>query len=268
VVDQRATIERAEVEILPCRELLPTEEVRARASELLVSQPWGREQWDRLAEGQMFDGMESWLPWLVHDGDDGTLDGAEVLFDLIDADAQVLLIEPRRMRDRAADILSEEQDLARSLSRTWGVVVEADFPQLHVPFDRLLVRTDAPAWSITNLPEGPDVASVQATGWDPVVGEGSTLIAQLTRLLADGYRIVVAADGSGSADRIVTLLGDQGLLFEFDERRRSDLTAPGGRVVVAPIERGFLLPEVKLAVLGESDVTGRRRAHRRARPRR
>ena len=272
VVDQRATIERAEIEILPCRELLPTDEVRARASELLVSQPWGREQWDRLAEGQMFDGMESWLPWLVPDSGGGRTDdadgNAEVLFDLIDADAQVLLIEPRRMRDRAADILSEEEDLARSLSRTWGVDVETDFPQLHLPFDRLLVRTDAPAWSITNLPEGPDVATVQASGWDPVVGEGSTLISQLERLLVDGYRIVVAADGSGSADRIVTLLGDQGLLFEFDERRRSDLTAPGGRVVVAPIERGFLLPAVKLAVLGEADVTGRRRAHRRARPRR
>ena len=34
-----------------------------------------------------------------------------------------------------------------------------------------------------------------------------------------------------------------------------------------PLERGFLLPSVKLAVLAESDVTGRRRAHRRAKPR-
>ncbi len=265
VVDQRATIDRAEFEIFPCRELLPTEEVRERASALLSSQPWGREQWDRLAEGQMFDGMESWLPWLVA-GEDS--DEPEVLFDLVGADALVLLIEPRRMRDRAADILSEEEDLARSLSRTWGVDVTDGFPQLHVPFDRLMVRTGAPMWSITAVPEGPDVPVVQASGWDPVVGEGSTLILTLGRLLAEGYRLVVAADGSGSADRIVSLLGDQGVLLEFDERRRSDLTAPGGRIVVAPLERGFLLPGAKLAVLAESDVTGRRRAHRRARPRR
>ena len=265
VVDQRATIERAELEIFPCRELLPTAEVRARAGALLSSEPWGREQWDRLAEGQMFDGMESWLPWLVAADD---LDEPEVLFDLIDADAQVLLVEPRRMRDRAADILSEEEDLARSLSRTWGADLSEGFPQLHVAFDRLLVRTGAPVWTITNIAEGPDTPSVQAAGWDPVVGEGSTLIAQLSRLLADGHRIVVGAEGSGSADRIVSLLGEQGLLFEFDERRRTDLTTPGGRIVVAPLERGFVLPEVKLAVLAESDVTGRRRAHRRARPRR
>ena len=53
----------------------------------------------------------------------------------------------------------------------------------------------------------------------------------------------------------------------LDERGLADLSAPGGHVVVMPLERGFLLPSVKLAVLAESDVTGRRRAHRRAKPR-
>ena len=67
-------------------------------------EPWGREQWERLAEGLVFDGMESWLPWLVDD--------EQLLADLIPADGQVLLIEPRRMRDRAGDILAEEADLA------------------------------------------------------------------------------------------------------------------------------------------------------------
>jgi transcription-repair coupling factor (superfamily II helicase) len=47
-----------------------------------------------------------------------------------------------------------------------------------------------------------------------------------------------------------------------------DLRAPGGHVVVAPLDRGFVLPNARLAVLAERDVTGRRRAHRPARPRR
>ena len=71
---------------------------------LLRAQGWGREQWERLAEGQVFDGMESWLPWLTEQED--------VLFDLLDESSLVLLVEPRRMRDRAADILAEEDDLA------------------------------------------------------------------------------------------------------------------------------------------------------------
>ncbi len=262
VADQRSTVDRAEVEIFPCRELLPTPEVQARAEALVASEPWGREQWERLGEGQTFDGMESWLPWLVADDD-----GPVVLFDLLDRDAQILLVEPRRMRDRAADILAEEADLARTLAKTWGVDDGEPLPPLHLSFDRLLVRTDAPAWTVTNTPEGPDVPVVDASGWDPVVGEGSHLIGQLERLLREGYRLVVAADGAGSADRLVTLLGDQGVSLALDERGLDDLSAPGGTVVIDPLERGFLLPAVKVAVLAESDVTGRRRAHRRARPR-
>jgi transcription-repair coupling factor (superfamily II helicase) len=263
VSDQRSTVDRAEVEIFPCRELLTTEEVRARAEKLVATQPWGREQWDRLSDGQTFDGMESWLPWLVGDGSDDN----EVLFDLLDSDAQILLIEPRRMRDRAGDIIAEEDDLARSLARTWEADASNGFPQLHLPFDRLLARTTAPVWTIIDVADGPDTPAVLASGWDPVVGEGSTLVSQLSKQLADGFSVVVAADGAGSADRLVTMLGEQGLNFMFDERGREDLTAPGGRVVVVPLERGFRLPAVKLAVLAESDVTGRRRAHRRARPR-
>ena len=37
--------------------------------------------------------------------------------------------------------------------------------------------------------------------------------------------------------------------------------------MVQPLDRGFLYPALKLAVLAESDLTGRRRAHRRPRPR-
>ena len=97
VADQRSTVDVDRIEIFPCRELLPTDEVRNRAEHLVALEPWGREQWERLAHGLTFDGMESWLPWLTG--------GEHVLFDLLPKDALVLLVEPRRMRDRAADIV-------------------------------------------------------------------------------------------------------------------------------------------------------------------
>jgi len=65
VNDQRSTEDLERVEIFACRELLPTPAVQERASLLVGQQPWGRAQWERLAEGLMFDGMESWLPWLA-----------------------------------------------------------------------------------------------------------------------------------------------------------------------------------------------------------
>jgi transcription-repair coupling factor (superfamily II helicase) len=259
VADQRATDDVECVELFPCRELLPTDEVRARAEALIASEPWGREQWERLAQGQTFDGMESWLPWLT--------DGDHVVLDLVGPEAQVLLVEPRRMRDRAAELLAEETDLANALAQTWGARTRDRWPQLHLPFDRLLAHTTAPAWTVAPAPESPGTVAVTASGWDPVVGDGTRLVARLSQLLNDRYRIVVAADGAGSAARIHQLLRDEGLSFAMvNEGSEADLTKPGGSVVVQPVERGFVLPSVRLAVLAESDVTGRRRAHRRARP--
>ena len=268
VSDQRSTVDLLEAEIFGCRELQPTEDVRSRADALVAAEPWGREQWDRLARGETFDGMESWLPWLVED--------EHLLPDLLPTDAQLLLVEPTRMRDRAADLLAEEADLATTLAQTWGAG-DRELPQLHLSFDRLLAHTEVPAWSVTNAPEGPDVVTVGAHGWDPVVGDGARLVKQLADLLADGFRVVVAADGTGSGARVGALLSEHGV--DLADRLEAsvpvlgaaaaplDLTRPGGHLVVAPLDRGFVLPSIKLAVLAEADVTGRRRAHRPPRPR-
>ncbi|HEX6235919.1 MAG TPA: transcription-repair coupling factor, partial [Acidimicrobiales bacterium] len=104
VADQRSVADLEEARIFPCRELLPTPDVRERADRLVGLEPWGRDQWERLAQGLVFDGMESWLPWLTRE--------EHVLLDVVGDGAQVLLVEPRRMRDRAADLLAEEADLA------------------------------------------------------------------------------------------------------------------------------------------------------------
>ncbi|MEZ5206258.1 MAG: transcription-repair coupling factor [Acidimicrobiales bacterium] len=262
IADQRSHADVDAVELHACRELLPTDAVRERAAELVAAEPWGREQWERLAEGLTFDGMESWLPWLVTD-DDG---GPALLTDALGDDGLVLLVEPRRLRDRAGDVLAEEADLARSLAVTWGADDRA-FPALHQPFDDLLATSSLPAWSVTVAPEGPDVTTIAAAGWAPVIGDGAPLLRQLRDLLADGYRVVIGADGAGSAQRLANVFSDGGVDVGIDDGRGVDLTRPGAVVTVAPLERGCILPSIKLAVLTEADVTGRRRAHRRARPR-
>ncbi len=259
VHDQRSTADLAEVEIFPARELLPTDDVRARASALIAAEPWGREQWERLAEGLVFDGMESWMPWLTA--------GEHTLVDLLDADAQVVLVEPRRMRDRAAEILAEEADLAGSLSKTWGAS-GTEFPRLHAPFDDLLANTPAGAWTFLPVADRADTAAIEATGWGPVVGDGEGLGRRIAELLGQRYRVVVAADTEGSAHRLHDLLLSIGLDLTIDVEARTDLTRPGGRIVVAPLDHGFVLPAVRLAVITEADLTGRRRAHRRPRPQR
>jgi transcription-repair coupling factor (superfamily II helicase) len=258
VGDQRSTDDVASVELFGARELLPTPEVRERAGRLVGEAPWGRAQWERLHEGLVFDGMESWLPWLTAD--------ERLLMDLVPPNAQVLLVEPRRMRDRAAELLEEEAALASTLASTWSAG-DDDFPRLHLSFDRLLAGTDAASWNVVPAPEGPGTTIVAAAGWDPTVGDGQHLLAQLRQLTSEGYRIVVCAEGRGSGARVSAMLADHGISAPLQDEDGPDLLRPGIRVVVQPLERGFIYPPLKLAVLAEGDVTGRRRTHRRPRPR-
>ncbi len=251
VADQRSTHDVAEACIFPARELLPTDDVRARAAALVGSQPWGAEQWERLADGQVFDGMESWLPWLCADD--------QLLTDLLPDTALVALVEPKRMRDRAQELLDEEASLAGSLATTWGAD-DAELLRLSLPFDRLLAVTTAGAVSLLNTPEGPDTPRVAATAFDPVVGDADTLAKRLRALARDDYRVVLAADGTGSAQRLHDVLAAEGLDALVGE------PAPGAvRIVVAPLDRGVVLPGARVALVAEADLTGRRRVHRRAR---
>ncbi len=87
VGDQRSSTDLDAVVFFGCRELVPhRRRAGRRPSALVRRRPWGAAEWERLADGELFDGMESWLPWL---------DAEEhVLPDLLRPAAQVVLVEP------------------------------------------------------------------------------------------------------------------------------------------------------------------------------
>jgi transcription-repair coupling factor (superfamily II helicase) len=256
--DQRSSRDLEAAMFFGCRELLPSEEIRDAAGALSISQPWGAAQWEKLARGEQFDGMESWLPFV---------DPQEHLLpDLLPAGAQVVLAEPRRIRDRAVQLLDEEAALAETLAITWGVGEgEGDgFPRLHLPFDRLLSKAHAGVLSLPTVPEGPSTAAMTVRGFNPVAGDPARLAGQVTQLVSDGYSVTLCAATDPGAARLSAALAEEGVHASV-LKVASGL--PGLAVVAAPITTGFILPDSKVAVLSETDVTGRRMPHRRARPR-
>ena len=257
VSGQRSGDPLTAVEIFGCRELRPTAAVRRRAAALLGEAPWGRRQWELLAEGAFFDGMEAWLGWLSPE--------ERCFADLVPAGGLVVLVDRDRLWARARDLLDEEAELARHLAATWGVAPGAPLPSAHVAAAELLAGCEAPAWGLNSSPASPAEALLEVLGWESPLGTGDGPLRQVSDLLGEGYRIVVAADGEGSAQRLRDRLADHGV-----EARRPQagaaLASPGCAVIVSPLRAGCILPEVRIAVLAESDLTGRRRVHRRARP--
>jgi len=100
--------------------------------------------------------------------------------DLLAANAQVVLVEPRRVRDRAIELNDEEAALAEALATTWGshpptrsprptaTRPVTRVPRLHLPFDRLLRSSTAPVLSLVNAPESPSTPAVVTRGFEPV----------------------------------------------------------------------------------------------------
>jgi transcription-repair coupling factor (superfamily II helicase) len=297
VSDQRSVREIERAEIFGCREVVLTPEVRARARVLAKEAGFANDVFERLAEGMQFDGMESWLPWLTED---------ERLFtDLLPPDARIVLLDPRRLRDRAKELIEEEDSLGEALAATWAAPGRAPAPaspapadapaspRLHLPFDRLLAHSSAKVASVLSVADRPDVPVLQASGWPPVLGDAAGLARRLGELSRSGHTVVVCADGRGSAERLRNVLDEHGLSAELldpagvrdssgqaaaepeaDERlaaalkiARETLRRPGVHVVVAQLDRGALVSGSRLAVVAEPDITGRRRPHRVARPR-
>ena len=155
VGDQRSVPDLDAVALFGCRELVLTAEVRRGRG--VAGRRGGRGgvgQWERLADGEQFDGMESWLPVArAHASGSCPTCSARA--------AQVVLVEPRRIRDRAAELLDEEAALAETLAATWGAK-EADGGHLPAPPRALrppAARLRGRRRRLPTVPEGPSTTA-------------------------------------------------------------------------------------------------------------
>ena len=151
-------------------------------------------------QGQTFDGMESWLPWLT--------EGEHVLFDLVGADALVLL---RRAPPHARP--------GRRPAGRGGRPRRAPWPRPGAPRAATAATTTGsractcPSTGCSPTPtprrgpsppprRGPTSPPSPRWAWPPRPATRSGSCASSPSWPADGYRIVVAADGEGSAARL------------------------------------------------------------------
>ncbi len=256
VGDQRSADPVPVVEAFPAREFRPSSgPVVDRAKELLASDPWNASVWDRLVDGNHFSGMESWMPWLADE---------RTVFGELPEDTTVVVVDPVRSRDRSRDLQKEEGDLAEALAPSWGEgAPEAGaHPSLFLDLEHSLSRR--PTVEMPAVAASPADEVLPVRGLDATVGDAESVASALRRLEQSGVTAVVAMDGSGAADRVARLLAENDLPIP----RLDDLDEIRTAVVPVGIHNGFVLPEVGVAVLGEQEIAGRRRAHRRTGSRR
>ncbi len=251
VSSQRSDDPVEEVTIYPAREFRIDDEVVDTARRFLRSHSWAQATWDLFAERIPFAGMESWMPWLVA--------SRSVL---AEHGGPVVLFDPVRAWDRSRSLQAEEEDLAAALAPTWGTgaPVAGDHPPLYLDLEACLGAR--PALHAPPLPASPADHVIEVRGFDATPGDPASLIPAIAGLRQRDHQVVLAMDGEAAADRVVRVFGEEGFALE----RRAQVIARQSGVIADGIHHGFVLPVLGLAVLGEAEIAGRRRSHRRAVP--
>jgi transcription-repair coupling factor (superfamily II helicase) len=274
VADQRSLPgEVPQVELIASRELLLTPDVRARARELTEEFPGLRGMLEKMAEGIPVEGMESLLP--------AVSGGLVTLVDYLPEASAVALVDPERSVTRAMTLGETNREF---LEAAWSAATAGaetpidlgagDFVTLPHLREAAHARGDV-WWTLSSFDSGAadasaeglldidvaleDAAAIRVAG-TPVpsfqgVVEGAT--AHVGALLKDGWRVVVAASGSGLVERARDVLSEHGIAA----RIVADLAAapePGvAHLVVSMLERGFESADAKLAVVTETEFYGR-----------
>ncbi len=251
VSTQRSEEPLAHAAFYPAREFRIDDDVVSRARGYLRTHAWAQTTWDLFAERIPFAGMESWMPWLV--------DPRTVLADHV---GPVVLFDPVRSWDRSRGLQAEENDLAGALAPTWGTgaPVAGDHPPLYLDLEACL--GSRPVLHAPPLPASPDDRGLEMRGFDATPGDPVSLVPAIVALRTRDMQVIIAMDGEAAADRVVRVLGEEGLALE----RRTEVLGRQTGVIAEGIHHGFVLPQLGLAVLGEEEIAGRRRSHRRSVP--
>jgi len=289
VADQRsfeATL--PEMTASPCRELLITEQVRARAAALALTQADApgtlAEMFERIAAGHAVDGMEALAPVLV--------DGLELLVDVLPADTLVLLSDPERIRARAHELTTTSEEF---LHASWAAAAQGGRAPIDLGASAYRSLADVRAhalargqawWSLSPFGAGdaddPDAtqggAAAGNAGDVGVVSRPLALAAsQVWRGDTQGALAAVAS-AVGRADRVVLAADSQGLAQRMGEvlagadiptALPDDLSGPPPSglvsVVVADLRHGFRAEAIGMSVFTAADLSGQREVDKAAR---
>ena len=247
LASQRSLDDIEQVEIAACRELRADDETMARAAELAESN--NDPALAQLAEGVIDAGAERLLPLLS-----GGLVG---LPELLPAGSPVVVLEPKRVRDRADEVLEQVEEW----SQLSGVK-----ERHYAPLDDVFGSRDI---TLVSSFDDPNAESFPAETWIASAGKPEALIERLGSLVRDGFRAVIAASTPDTATTLQRNLAQAGLgRWEVSDSLPKDVSKAGGSIVVTELTRGFVLPDpTHLALVAESDITGRRSSAARRRVR-
>ncbi|WP_372462767.1 transcription-repair coupling factor [Sinomonas notoginsengisoli] len=264
----------------PCRELLITPSVMSRAAKLKGRLPAAEDMLEKIAGGIAVEGMESLAPLLV--------DRMVPFIGELPEGSLALVVEPEKVRARAHDLAATNEEF---LAAAWATASDGGAAPLDVGLAAAAgtgtdtaehagrledasfatlgeVRSEAQQrgvtwWSLTPLAADEetvldvDIVTIAAREPRGYQGDVAEMMGFIGGRVRDGWRIVVATDGPGPAQRLAELFHDADIpCSRVDGLAR--LPEPGIiEITTAPAGTGFVLDGLRLGLLTEADLLGR-----------
>ncbi|MDR1799109.1 MAG: transcription-repair coupling factor, partial [Bifidobacteriaceae bacterium] len=249
----------------PCRELLLTPAVRAKAERLISRLPGVADMLAKVAEGIAAEGMESLTPLLA--------DALVPLTGVLPAGAIIVFVEPERLRRRATDLLATAEEF---LGAAWEAAAAGGQAPVELEagsfltLDELHHQADQAGhawWHLTpfGLPDGDlgqasetaELVAIGATEVENYHGKVQAAIKQLKQWVKASWRVVLTTEGRGPAKRLAERLGDRGVPARLAEALPAGPLDQGVVYVTTAPGEGYVFPGLHLAVMAERDLTGR-----------
>ena len=249
ISDQLTVSEKQRIQIFPARELLSTGIIREQAEKLVSIAPWGRSHWEKFIDGDSFDGMESWLPWVVTK--------EETILDYLPKGSRLFIVNPERAKSRMEEISDEENKISSVLSQTWEIEEAAQRKKLHTSFERSISQSSAQKTSLVAPFDTEASTTLDAQPWK-ATGKTSLTSENIKAVLNEGYSVQVSANSLKSHHVLSNLMERQGIKVGSPEQRTSEAV----HIIDGPISQSVMFPSRKILVVTEDDFMGRRQITR------
>lgn len=252
VADQRSLhICSDPISALPAREILITDQVRARAAELAATALPLADAFQRISEGIPVEGMESLMPALVND--------MESFVELLPQNSRIISVGPELIRNRSSELIRTGAEFLEAswLNAAAGNQIPIDLRELErYSFHELegeLERARSRALIISEIaPFGGGESAVDSTlkAVEPFRANSDRLIEFVREKIGENWSILMTAIGHGTATRYEELLRAEGI------PTANDLVAGAVLIANSPLRHGFTAEKAKFSLITERDFAG------------
>ena len=245
IADQRTSGSIANpVKILPCRELLITDQIRSRANELAGK--FENELLSKIANGLLPEGMESLIPLLV--------DELQLISQSLPSNFETVFIERERVVGRIADLLAtneEFREAAWSSAAVGGKApIEAD--STYIDWDSLV--QELPTYKDFRQFGSDEDIFLEINPIEPLRGNSDRLVSIFESAINEKRKVIFSASSKGMIDRYASIFRDANLPVQLQYPFNAAPTSGHITLTASAFRHGF--SDDDFIFITERDLTG------------